>query len=65
MNDERCEKCGRVLTQDDIGFYKKMVNRGASSFWCIECVSTYFGLTTEKAHDMIERFRKQGCTLFH
>ena len=59
-----CLTCGKELTPDDIGFYKKMINRGASEFCCVECLSEYYGITTEKAREMIERFREQGCTLF-
>ena len=50
-----CIKCSKLLTNDDIGFHRKMVNRGAKE---------YFGLSVEKAHEMIERFRQSGCTLF-
>lgn len=64
MMNEFCLTCGKELTNDDIGFHKKMVNRGAEEFCCIECLSEYFGITVEKAHDMIERFRSSGCSLF-
>lgn len=59
-----CVSCGKELLPEDIGFHKKMVNRGAEEFMCIECLSDYFGITVEKAHEMIERFREAGCTLF-
>lgn len=59
-----CITCGAELSADDIGFHKKMVNRGADEFMCISCLSDYFGITVEKAHEMIERFRESGCTLF-
>lgn len=61
---EYCITCEKELAPDDIGFHKKMVNRGAEEFMCIECLSDYFGLSVEKAHEMIERFREQGCMLF-
>ncbi len=64
MMNEFCLTCGKELTNDDIGFHKKMVNRGAEEFCCIECLCEYFGITVEKAHDMIERFRSSGCSLF-
>ena len=60
----KCITCGKELTADDIGFHKKMVHRGAEEFSCIPCLCAYFGMTEEKAHSMIERFRKQGCLLF-
>ena len=59
-----CLTCGKELDNDDICFYKKMVNRGAKEFCCVDCLSEYYGITTEKAREMIERFREQGCTLF-
>lgn len=61
---EYCISCGEELHADDIGFHKKMVNRGAEEFMCIPCLCEHFGLTEEKAHEMIERFRQEGCTLF-
>lgn len=64
MMDEYCLTCGKELTNDDIGFHKKMINRGATEFCCIECLSEYFGIPVEKSYDMIERFRSSGCTLF-
>ena len=64
MNDEKCLTCGKILTNDDIGFHKKMVNRGATEYCCIECLADYYGITVEKAHEMIDRFRASGCSLF-
>lgn len=61
---EYCISCEKELTNDDIGFHKKMVNRGAEEFMCIDCLCDYFGLTREKADEMIARFKEMGCTLF-
>ena len=60
-----CVSCGKPLTADDIGFHKKMVNRGASEFACIDCLCEYFGLTREKAEEMIEKFKSMGCSMFN
>ena len=64
MDEEKCISCGRELRRDDIGFHKKMVNRGAEEFMCIDCLCGYFGLEREKADEMIETFKKAGCLLF-
>ncbi|MDD7193590.1 MAG: hypothetical protein SPJ42_08520 [Oscillospiraceae bacterium] len=59
-----CISCQKELRRDDIGFHKKMVNRGAEEFMCIDCLCAYFGLSREKADEMIKNFKETGCTLF-
>ena len=61
----RCRTCGAQLDAYDIGFYKKLVNRGAAEgFTCVPCTAAYFGIPEESARSMIRRFQKMGCTLF-
>ena len=60
----RCTACGKELTVWDEGFFRKVVNRGAGECCCITCTAAHFGLTEEKAWEMIRRFQKTGCTLF-
>lgn len=60
-----CISCGKELNKDDIGFHKKMVNRGAEEFMCIDCLCEYFGLTREKADEMILKFKSMGCSMFN
>ena len=60
----KCEKCGRELVNDDIGLTKKLINRGAEDFYCMNCLAEMFGCTTELLEKKIEQFRKQGCSLF-
>ncbi len=59
-----CEKCKKVLSVNEIGLYKRLINRGADSFMCITCLSKYFGCTEELLREKIVHYRNQGCTLF-
>ncbi len=59
-----CFKCGAELSNDEIGLFKKLVNRGADKFMCIECMSEYFEVSESALRDKIEQYRSMGCTLF-
>lgn len=59
-----CMQCGRPLTDDEVGIYKRLVNRGAASFYCLTCLAGYFGCSEELLREKIEHFRRMGCTLF-
>lgn len=59
-----CIHCGKPLSAYDIGFFKKLVNRGATECACIRCIAKHFELTEDRAWEMIRRFQKNGCTLF-
>ncbi len=60
----KCKKCGRELENDEIGIYKRMVNRGATEFLCIKCLADYFEISEDFVRSKIEHFRNMGCTLF-
>lgn len=61
---EQCRKCGRTLTRDEIGLYRKLFNRAADSFFCISCISEYLDISTELLEQKIQQFKEMGCTLF-
>lgn len=60
----KCVKCGRELVNDDIGLTKKLINRGSTEFYCMDCLADMFSCSTELLQKKIEQFRKQGCSLF-
>lgn len=62
--EKHCALCGAKLTRDEIGLYKKLVNRGATTFHCKTCLCEEFHMTPKQADDMIANFRAQGCVLF-
>lgn len=59
-----CYSCGKVLTEDEIGLHKKLVNRGAESFLCLSCLAEKFECPQQRLLEKIEEFRGMGCTLF-
>ncbi len=64
-NYKTCFKCGAALHDDDIAIYRKLVDRGAEEFLCIDCLAVRFGSTREKIERLIAYYRESGeCTLF-
>ena len=61
---EFCVKCGRRLEKDEIALTKKLINRGAESFWCLSCLARHFEVSEEVLKAKIIEFREMGCTLF-
>lgn len=59
-----CKNCKRKLTGDEIGLTKKLINRGATEFYCIDCLAEMFKCDKELLEKKIEQFRKMGCALF-
>ena len=60
----RCVRCGAPLVKDDIAMTRKMINRGAESFYCLSCLADPFELTEDILREKIREFKAMGCTLF-
>ena len=57
--------CGKSpLTKDEVGLTKKLLDRNAKQFYCLDCLAEYLEVTTEELNDKIEEFKDEGCTLF-
>lgn len=59
-----CIKCDRELCGNDIGLTKKLINRGATDFFCIDCLAEKFDCSRELLEKKIKQFKSSGCTLF-
>ena len=64
-NDSTCKKCGKPLESDAIPIYKKLINRGAEEFLCIDCLAEYIGTSRAHIEGLIDYYTKSGtCALF-
>lgn len=61
---EHCVRCGRELLQDEVGATKKLINRGATEFYCLPCLGDRFQVPTSLLQQKIEEWRAAGCMLF-
>lgn len=65
MDVKKCYVCGKKpLTKDEIGLTKKIIDRNADSFYCMDCLADYLEVTVGELLDKIEEFKEEGCTLF-
>lgn len=59
-----CFQCGKPLERDEIGLYKKLVNRGAREFLCKPCLAVRFKMTEADCDTLIAHFKEAGCSMF-
>lgn len=59
-----CIRCGRPVSADETGLTRKIVNRGATEFFCYGCLAEHFKVSVDDLKEAVEHFRKTGCTLF-
>lgn len=60
-----CKVCFKSnLSKDEIGATKKLIDRNAKEFFCIDCLADFLGCTVEDLLEKIEEFKEDGCTLF-
>lgn len=60
----QCKSCGRSLSADEMSLYMKIVDIGASSYLCIDCLGDFLDCETELLQKKIIHYRNMGCTLF-
>lgn len=60
----KCADCGKELEQIETGLSRKLINRGTSLFYCLDCLSRKFNVKRDELLAMAERFREAGCAFF-
>ena len=64
-NSHSCNICFiENLTKDEIGATRKLIDKDAKEFFCIDCLADYLGCTVNELLEKIEEFKEEGCTLF-
>lgn len=60
-----CVSCGKeALAKNEIGINKKLLGEQIESFYCMDCLADYLGVSVQDILDKIEEFKDQGCKLF-
>lgn len=60
-----CVSCGKeALEKDEIGINKKLLGEQVETFYCMDCLADYLGVSVDDILDKIEEFKDQGCKLF-
>ncbi len=60
----KCERCGKMLSNNEIGINKKLINRNATKFLCKACLADSIGCDEKVIDKKIIQFKEMGCMLF-
>ena len=64
MKKKTCSDCGKVLKKDEVALSKKLIDVDTDEFYCLPCMSVYFGCEEDDLIIKIKEFKEQGCSLF-
>lgn len=49
---------------NEIALHKRLISRGETSFFCLTCLSEFYGCSEDLLKKKIQHFKKSGCMLF-
>ncbi len=52
------------MSKNTIGINRKLLGEKVDSFYCIDCLAEYLGVSKQDIMDKVEEFKEQGCKLF-
>jgi len=65
LEKKSCYACGKeALNRNEIGLTKKLLDKNARRFYCLDCLAEYLEVDTAFLLAKVEEFREQGCKLF-
>lgn len=65
MESKACYVCGKEnLSKNEIGLTKKLLDKNAKRFYCLDCLADYLEVDIEFLFEKVEEFKTQGCILF-
>ena len=64
MAQDVCMKCARKVTRDEKGLTKKLINRGMTTYFCMDCLAEHIGVSVRLLEEKVKQFKDMGCTLF-
>ena len=50
---------------DEIGLFKKLVDKNAQQYLCIECMAKHFDVSVSDLEEKIKQYKQLGCMLFY
>ena len=63
--DHLCKTCGAQLTSAEIALHRKLFNRAAKEFLCLDCQAKYLNVERGQLEEVIEKYHQSGtCVLF-
>ncbi len=65
MESKACYVCGKdKLSKNEIGLTKKLLDKNATQFYCLDCLAEKLEVDTEFLIARVEEFKSQGCIHF-
>lgn len=61
---EKCKKCAKQLSINELGLNYKLISRELNEFECIDCLSKTLKISKETLLKQIKYYISQGCELF-
>ena len=60
----RCVSCGKRLSGDELGLYRKLISRSGDQYLCMDCIARDLGCSRTLLEKKVLQFKKLGCALF-
>jgi len=64
IKNKQCDICSNILSKDEIGLSKKLLEESYYTFLCMECLAEYMDVSIDEVKYLVERFKEEGCALF-